>query len=111
MMPITSGLVPEHLDGRIPWSAKSLSIAVLQSEREKRLEGRGRMENVKCQSSKSKWQMTGFKPRARHDPLAWSAVRRLSRRIGGHRSAVFGLNHHEHEQRTRTRNTNTLVNV
>jgi len=50
------------------------------------------MENVKCQSSKSKWQMKGFKPRARHDPLAWPAVRRLSRRIGGHRSAVcFGL--------------------
>jgi hypothetical protein len=30
MMPITSGFVPEYLDGRIPWSARSFSIAVLR---------------------------------------------------------------------------------
>ncbi len=49
MMPITFGFVPEHLDGRISRSAKLFSIAVLQSERGKRLESRGWRRKEKCQ--------------------------------------------------------------
>jgi hypothetical protein len=43
----------------------------------------------------------------KHDPLAQSAVRRLSCLIRGHPSAVFSRNHHGHGSRARRTDTNT----